>query len=250
MRCKACQGVPLSGQYYPLLLDLARASCLIIGFGEVGRRKAAMLLPARPKRICILDPAPADSEGEELLCQGQKLGIDISLSHEPFQEGMLEGMMLVFACASDHALNLRIAGLCQARSLLCNCTDDPKAGNFHVPAVVRKDPLTAALSTGRTSPALARRWKKELEGFLAPKAAAARLMGRIRPLVLAMGAPSAQNRELFRSLAEPGLEKALAAGDMEYAGTFLHQTLPDSLQDKIPELLSGLNQPTNRDGTP
>ena len=50
-----------------------------------------------------------------------------------------------------------------------------------------------ALSTGGASPALARRWRRELEDWLAPRVRMARLMGRLRPCVLALSSDSGQN---------------------------------------------------------
>ncbi len=227
-------------QYYPIFADLTYSSCLIVGFGEVGRRKAAMLLPAHPARILVLDPLPPDSTGEQLLQQGKEQGIDMELSHEPFSPGMLDAMTLVFTCSGDHAFNARIAALCRERHILCNCTDAPEEGSFHVPVVVRKDPLVAALSTGRASPALAKRWKEELAEFLAGKVPVTKLMGHLRPLILAMGAPSSANRTIFRDLARPNLEEAIAKGDKKSVQNLLEQILPEQLHASIPELLANL----------
>ncbi|MDO5536328.1 MAG: bifunctional precorrin-2 dehydrogenase/sirohydrochlorin ferrochelatase [Desulfovibrionaceae bacterium] len=224
-------------QYYPVLLSLTGLSCLVLGFGEVGRRKVEMLLPAEPASLLVLDPCDPSPEGAALLERAAAAGIVVRLSKEPFGEAALEGMTLVFTCSGDHELNARVAALCRERRILCNCTDNPPAGSFHVPVVVRNHPLTATLSTDRASPALSRRWKGELAAFLAPKAPLAALMGRLRPLVLALGAPSDANRELFRRLASPELEKALAKGDAERAATFLETYLPEALRPEIPRLV-------------
>ncbi len=231
-------GSLLDAQYYPIFLSLRDFSVLVLGLGSVGQRKLAFLLPARPASILVLDPLPPSAEAEKLLEEARAMGLSVRHSREPFREAHLDGVTLVFTCSSDHALNARVAALCRARRILCNCTDDPPAGNFHVPAVARDGSLTAALSTDRASPALARRWKDELSAWLAPKAPLASLMGRLRPLVLGLGAPSSANRDLFRRLASPELESALAAGDLNAAAGFLRETLPAELHGAIPSLLA------------
>ena len=49
----------MPGQLYPLFLSLEGFSVLIIGFGSVGRRKLAMLIPAAPASVTIIDPPRA-----------------------------------------------------------------------------------------------------------------------------------------------------------------------------------------------
>src|SRR5207247_4547617 len=47
-----------------------------------------------------------------------------------------------------------------------NAADDPAHCTFILPALVRRGDLTVAVSTGGTSPALARAMREELERFL------------------------------------------------------------------------------------
>ena len=113
-------------------------------------------------------------------------------------------------------------------------------GAFSVPAVARQDGLAAALSTGGASPALARRWRCELEGWLAPRARMVLLMGRLRPLVLALHAETGQNTELFRRVAASPLQHWLAEGDLQSCRQWLLAELPPVLHVHIAELLDDL----------
>lgn len=232
---------------YPVFLNLEDASILIAGFGRVGARKLAMLVPCRPRAIHIADPCPPSAEGKRLLAMAEERGIACTFSQRAPCEADLAGMDLVFLAGSDHALNASLAAACRQRHILCNCTDNPRAGSFHVPAVARTTSLAAALSTEQASPALARRWKEELQAWLAPKEAMALLMGQLRPLVLALGLPPDSNAELFRALAAGGLEAALARGDSAEAGSILCAILPRSLHSRALALLDALPDSLHRE---
>lgn len=225
---------------YPIFLSLEDQRILIAGFGRVGARKLAMLLPCRPAHVHIVDPCPPSGEGASLLDRARQEGVSCTFSQRDPGEEDLNGTDLVFLAGSDHALNARLAALCRARHILCNCADNPPAGSFHVPAVARTASLAAALSTERASPALARRWKEELDVFLAPKEAMARFMGALRPLILAQHLPSDTNATLFRALAASGLEQALACNDRDKAGSILASLLPKALHGKALALLDSL----------
>lgn len=231
----------MPGQLYPLFLSLEGFSVLIIGFGSVGRRKLAMLIPAAPASVTIIDPRGPDGESGELIKSAGEAGISVRIFPGPFVDNMLEDVQLVYTCAGDHALNARVAGLCRERRIFCNCTDNPPLGSLHVPAAARRGTLCCALSTGGASPALARRWKKELEAWLARKERITDLMAALRPLVLSLGWPSDQNRDIFRSLSDRCLEDALADDHWEQAASLLNARLPQELRSHTEELLHALH---------
>lgn len=232
--------MPVAKDLYPVFLDLETLHILILGFGEVGRRKLEKLLPARPAGVLVLERDAVDEAGKALLEKARGAGVAVTLAATPFDAGLLDRADLVFACTGDHELNRRVALLCRERHILCNCVDDPPLGTFHVPAMARRGSVCAALSTGGASPALSRRWRAQLEGWVAPRAAMAELLGRLRPRVLALGLGSAENRTIFRSLAAQDLEEALAAGDLALATSLLQQRLPLQLRGCLKELLHDL----------
>ncbi len=226
----------LSAGYYPIFLDLKDLSCLVVGLGAVGLRKLEFLIPARPALVRLRDINPPSPDARALMERAAASGIAVDWCGH-FADRDMDQISLVFACSGDHALNAHVAGLCRKRRILCNCADDPPAGSFHLPVTVREGGLTLALSTDRASPALARRWKNDLAAFLAPKAPLARLMGCLRPMVLALGHPSTENRDLFRRLSAPDLERALAEQDWASARTILETRLPEPLLPAVDRLL-------------
>ena len=220
---------------YPLFLTLTDCHCLVAGLGEVGQRKLAGLLICKPRSVLALDILPR----EELPPAAQALLSDSCVRYvcRPCRMDDVAASNLVFAATGNHEENLRIAALCQKRRVLCNCASAPHAGNFSLPAVARLGGMAAALSTGGASPALARRWRHELEDWLAPRSRMVRLMGHLRPLVLAMRADTGQNTELFRQIAASPLQGWLANNDMEQCRQWLLAHLPAPLHAHLAELL-------------
>ena len=221
---------------YPLYLSLANCHCLVVGFGSVGQRKLGGLLACGPASVLVLDVCPPDAEGQQLLKDAR-----VSFARRACTEEDISGRFLVFAATGDAEENRRIAGLCRTHGILCNSASDPEQGTFHVPAVARHAPLAAALSTSGTSPALARRWKRELELWLVPRAQLAKLLGRLRPLALALPAGKGQNTQLFRKLAASPLQDWLARNDHESCRRYLLEELPPDLHAHITELLHDLS---------
>lgn len=222
---------------YPVFLHLESMTVLIVGFGKVGQRKLLMLAPGRPRHVHIVDPAQPAEEGKKLLDLVASQKFRLTYSRRVFNEKDLDEPMIVFACSDDRELNTKVARLCAERRILCNCTNNPPMGNFHVPAMARTKNLCAALSTEQGSPALARRWSREMREYLAEREPMAELMARLRPLVIGQGRPAHQNALLFRRIADGPLEKLLAEKKIEEAKKYLDRTLPETLKGHIDELL-------------
>jgi precorrin-2 dehydrogenase / sirohydrochlorin ferrochelatase len=219
-------------EYYPLFLDIRHCRCLVVGAGTVGCRKLEGLLAANPLSVLVLDTAAPSAQALPLLQHPA-----VTFAQRPFSPQDLEGITLVFAATGNAAVNAGITTLCREKNIFCNCIDAPASGTVIVPAKASSGRLTAALSTGGASPALARLWRQELEAWLAPRAAMASLMGRLRPLVLAMQNDTGHNTHLFRSIAASPLQAALAKGDRAACEALLLQLLPPVLHRHIAELL-------------
>ena len=84
----------------------------------------------------------------------------------------LDGAFLCVASSDDPAERDRIAAEARARGVLVNVMDDVPNCDFAAPAIVRRGDLVLAISTGGSSPALARRLREDLQARYGPEWAA------------------------------------------------------------------------------
>ncbi|WP_338666875.1 precorrin-2 dehydrogenase/sirohydrochlorin ferrochelatase family protein [Pseudodesulfovibrio methanolicus] len=223
-------------RYYPIFVNLENKGCLVVGAGEVGKRKIQSLIDSGAGRVTIIDTRKPGPEFDSVTALP-----NVDFLCREFADGDLDGKFLVIACTSSEEVNWRISNLCRDRGILCNIVDQPEKCSFIVPATVKRGDLTVAISTAGRSPAMAKRIRKELqESFGDEYASLLTAMGRIRPLMLSMGLTTADNTAVFRSLVNSALLDALKGHDLDAATEILKESLPDPLHDNIPELLDGL----------
>ena len=130
--------------HFPLFLELEGRPCLVVGGGPVAVRKARAL---------------AD-------CGAQVKTVAPEVSGRAFEDGDIEGMALVVSATNDRAVNRRVAELCRARGIPVNVVDDPANCTFIFPAVVRKGPMTVAVSSGGACPVAAKMVRDKVAGCL------------------------------------------------------------------------------------
>src|SRR5271170_2208845 len=148
--------------YFPVFFDLARQQVLIVGAGEVALRKVALL-----ERSGAAVTVVAPHIHPELKARAAAGAINLTVREFVPQD--LDGMRLVIVATSRRAINRWIAKLSDSRGIPVNVVDDREASRFIVPAIIDRDPVLVAVSTGGTSPVLARRLRERLEALIPAK---------------------------------------------------------------------------------
>ncbi|MBN1140823.1 MAG: bifunctional precorrin-2 dehydrogenase/sirohydrochlorin ferrochelatase [Deltaproteobacteria bacterium] len=184
---------------YPIVYDIEGKLCVVIGAGSVGLRKVHGLIAARAK-VRLVAPA-LGSEGP--LPEG------VEWLRRPYRAGDLRGACLAFAAADDGTVNAAVAAEARRGGIPVNVVDDPAKGDFSLPALLRRGPLTVAVATAGGSPAAAALVRDHLQGVLGPElglfvALAAALRKRLGAV---------DHAALCRRLAAVGILDLLAAGD-------------------------------------
>lgn len=159
---------------YPVFLRLEGQPCLVVGGGAVAERKVRALLAAGAS-VRVVSPTLNEALAG-LAREGRILYV-----RRGYRPGDLAGVLLVVAATASPGLNARIARECRARRILVNVVNAPEAGNFVVPAVLRRGALVVAVSTEGKSPLLARLLRDELAARYGPEyAELPELLGRLR----------------------------------------------------------------------
>lgn len=192
------------GARYPVVLRLTGRRCVVIGGGEVARRKVSGLLAAGA-RVQVIAP----HLHPELLALPE-----IERVCRTFLPDDLRGAFLVFAATNDRYVNAAVAAAARQQGVWINIADDPEKSDFHLPAILQRGDLLVAISSGGSSPAFA----AELRDQLATKFAAewelfCAVAAALRQKRLTDGEASAYNRAVISDLFAADLPGLLARQD-------------------------------------
>ncbi|MCG8639316.1 MAG: bifunctional precorrin-2 dehydrogenase/sirohydrochlorin ferrochelatase, partial [Desulfobacterales bacterium] len=200
-------------KYFPLFLDIDGKSCLVVGGGEVGARKAGTL-DRCGAGVTVVSPAFSE--------RFKALAHRITCIRKKYEPGDIEGMSLVFAATDNARLNRRIQQDARERSVWCNVADGPGHSDFILPSVIERGDLILAVSTSGSSPALARKIRLELEEIFGPEyEKILRVMGGIRKKLLASGHAPETHKKLFYTLIESGMLEWIKDDETDRINIFL-----------------------------
>jgi siroheme synthase-like protein len=181
---------------YPVVLHLDGAACLVVGAGPVAARRARGLLEAGAAVTVV---APVIGDGVLALTgAGPRSCGSLTVEVRRYASPEASGFGLVVTATGDPDVDDTVAADALAGGALVNRADPagrgagggaPATGTVLLPAVHRDGPVTVAVSTDGTGPALAR-WIRDrvaagLDGT--DVAALAGLVGEARAELLAPG---------------------------------------------------------------
>ena len=147
---------------YPVVLDLHGVPVLVVGAGPVGVRKIAGLVAAG---AVVRVVAPRRRRATRPGC-----GSASSVS-APYEAGDLDGVRLVVTATGVEAVDAAVAADARASGIWVNAADQPVDCDFILPAIARQGPVSVAVSTDGTSPALAVRFRDRIATLLTPELA-------------------------------------------------------------------------------
>lgn len=205
--------------YFPVFFDLKGQHVLVVGGGEVALRKVS-LLERTGARITLVAPEVA-AELQERAGAG-----NLELRVREFIPGDLDGARLVIVATSRRAVNRWIATLSDARGIPVNVVDDREASRFIVPAIVDRDPVLIAVSTGGTSPVLARRLRERLETYVPKRfGELAQWLRELRKTSLERLRGTDERRRFFETLIDGPAARRFIEGDKRGALRIAQQLL-------------------------
>ncbi|HHH45146.1 MAG TPA: uroporphyrinogen-III C-methyltransferase [Gammaproteobacteria bacterium] len=214
--------------FFPVFMRLEQRDCLVVGGGKVAARKVALLVRAGA-RVQVVAPELCD----ELyaLLEQQK----ITHLRRPFEDSDIQGKVLVIAGTDREDVNRRVSELAQAASLPVNVVDQPALCSFIMPSIIDRSPVQVAVSSGGTSPVLARLLRARLESYV-PSAYGrlATLVESFRERVKQRFSSTDQRRQFWENILQGEVAEALFAGRDDTARDLLEKSLQGADDDPHP----------------
>lgn len=141
---------------YPVILNLKKKNCLVVGGGKIAERKIKVLLSAGAK-VYLVSPKVTSwiKKNNKLIYKKRR-----------FVPNDLDDKFLVIAATNDKMTNKKICKLADKKNILVNSINTRKHTNFMNMAVIRKNGLIIAISSkGMAVKKTMKMWKK-IKAFL------------------------------------------------------------------------------------
>ncbi|GAB4535162.1 MAG: bifunctional precorrin-2 dehydrogenase/sirohydrochlorin ferrochelatase [Thermodesulfovibrionia bacterium] len=202
-------------RYYPVFVRLDGKRVVVVGGGAVAERKAITLIKAGAK-VDVISPTITRN-----LHRYKDKGLIRHIERE-YRKGDLKGAFIVIASTSSREVNSAVEREAQGLGCLVNVVDTPSEGNFIAPSIVRRGPLTIAISTEGQSPAISKAIRKEIESLYG-KAFSQYLMfaGRIRKEILKRIKDKKQRSGILNLLSSPMIFKILREDGFAHASKII-----------------------------
>lgn len=220
--------------HLPIFCQLRGRACLLVGGGDVAERKARLLLDAGAQlTVNALSFIPQftawAAEGMLRLVEGE------------FSETLLDECWLAIAATDNDAVNQRVSDAAETRRIFCNVVDAPKEASFIMPSIIDRSPLMVAISSGGTSPVLARLLREKLESLLPQHLGhVAKFAGQLRSRVKRHFATMSERRRFWEKLfVNDRLAQSLANQNMAAVESITEQMLNEPLDNRGEVVLVG-----------
>ena len=147
--------------FFPILLNLQKFPCLVVGGGEVALRKVKSLLLFNAK-ITVISPK---------ICKPLKeleIKNKINIILKSYSKERIKNHKIVFCATDNHLLNEQVHKDCKKEGIPLNVADNPSLCDFILPANVKRGTLTISFSSQGTAPFMVRELKKKSELTFSP----------------------------------------------------------------------------------
>ena len=202
--------------YFPIFLQLRGATALVVGGGQVALRKVRDLRAAGAKVRVVAPEA----------CGALKRMKTVDLRRRRFRATDVGGTVMVIAATDDRNVNVRVARAANRLGIPVNVVDKPELCSFIVPAVLRRGPITVAISTGGASPAMARNLRDRVSKAVLPRDGAhAAFMADARRQILSEVADPARRKDILERLAAEDIALIIESGGPARAKSMLRDMI-------------------------
>ncbi len=214
--------------YLPIFFQIKQRPCLVVGGGPIAARKVALLRKAEGE-VTIVSPELCD-ELKGLLAEGK-----IQHKAKIFSAEDMDDCVIVIAATDQRDVNEQVSALANEKKLPVNVVDNPDLCSFIMPSMIDRSPVQIAISTGGTSPVLARMIRTKLEGMIpAAYGRLGALAESFRDKVKA-SFPNVESRRVFwENVLEGRIAELVFSGHEDEARALLDKTIDEKAAE--PEL--------------
>lgn len=190
----------------PVFLDLHGCDVVVVGGGAVATERAAKMA-AHGARVRLVSP-----DLSPVLAEMAADGRVAEHRARRYEQGDLDGAVLVVAATDDAAVNRQVRDHARALGAMVNVADDPAGSSAVIPALMRSGDLAIAITTGGASPVVSRRIREDLQQRFGPGwAGVIALLADTRDELIAAHPDIASRRAAVEALLDSGLVDRVAA---------------------------------------
>jgi len=205
--------------FLPIFMNVKNQPCLVVGAGDVASRKIQMLLNAGADVTVI---APETCEGVMTLSVEKKIKWCVRI----VEDRDIQGKRLVISATNCGEVNRWVSQLANQANIPVNVVDAPELCSFIVPSIIDRSPVVVAVSSGGSSPVLARLLRARLETLIpATYGRLAKLMEGFRQEVKNTFANTRERRRFWEVILQGPVTELMFAGQEKQAKCHLEKTL-------------------------
>ena len=221
--------------FFPIFMNIKGRQCLVIGGGQVAARKISLLLKASAQ-VQVVAPELC-SEVAAMAKTGQIKHIPRRFEDLDICDSSACDSVLVIAATNDKQTNENISKLAHTRSMPVNVVDQPHLCSFIMPSIVDRSPIQIAISTGGSSPVLARLLRTRLESYIpAAYGKLAQLVSGFRTQVIEKFPSSKQRRHFWEVILEGRVTELLFQGNEHAARNALQNAIDEDYNEEAGEV--------------
>lgn len=147
--------------YFPVLINLEKFPCLVVGGGDVALRKVLSLLEFNAS-VTVIAPKLCTPLIE--LSRKKK----IKIIRKPYSIEYLNDYKITFCATDNEKINLTVFRDCREKNILINTADNLALCDFILPANIKRGDLTISIASQGKAPFFTRAIKKKIEVLIPP----------------------------------------------------------------------------------
>ena len=208
--------------FYPILINLQRFNCLVVGGGKVASRKVVSLLNFNAN-ITVISPR-ISKPILELARQGK-----IKIIKKYYSRNIIDNFGVVFCATDNPEINRLVRKDCTDKRILLNVADEPDLCDFIMPANVIRGDLTISISSQGKAPFYTRKMKNKIEKLIDPvHEEILKIAGEFRKKVLEdEKLDSKEKARIFKLFASKDWENIIKANGSKSLKKYINDSLKE-----------------------